>query len=88
MAADHARVDIAAQSSRPLVGIFIEDDSDEVRYFLDDQETATAQPSPDALAALAVIGAWNDLDWDELAEDLDRIRHESPPTPPIDLDDV
>ena len=35
-------------------------------------------------AALGVIGAWSDLDWDEMVEALDRIRHESTPTPPID----
>lgn len=36
-------------------------------------------------AALAVIGAWSDLDWDEFSADLDRIRHESRPSPPIEL---
>ena len=35
--------------------------------------------------ALAVIGAWSDLDWEETAAELDRIRHESTPTPPIEL---
>jgi hypothetical protein len=35
--------------------------------------------------ALAAIGSWSDLDWDETAEALDRIRHESTPTPPIEL---
>ncbi len=38
--------------------------------------------------ALDAIGAWSDIDWDELADELDRIRHESRPTPPIDFDDV
>jgi hypothetical protein len=36
--------------------------------------------------ALSVIGAWSDIPWEEMAEALDRIRHESKPTPPIDLD--
>jgi hypothetical protein len=36
--------------------------------------------------ALALAGAWRDLDWDEAMKELDRIRHESTPTPPIDLD--
>jgi hypothetical protein len=35
--------------------------------------------------ALGVIGAWEDLDWDEMVASLDRIRHESVPTPPIEL---
>lgn len=37
-------------------------------------------------AALAVIGAWSDLDWEEFSAELDRIRHASRPTPPIDFD--
>jgi hypothetical protein len=41
---------------------------------------------PTLQAALAVIGAWEDLDWEEFSTELDRIRHESRPTPPIDLD--
>jgi type I restriction enzyme, R subunit len=35
--------------------------------------------------ALALAGAWRDLDWDEAERKLDRIRHESEPTPPIEL---
>jgi hypothetical protein len=35
--------------------------------------------------ALGLVGAWSDLDWDEMIEALDRIRHESKPTPPIEL---
>jgi len=35
--------------------------------------------------ALSLIGAWSDLDWDETIAALDRIRHESKPTPPIKL---
>jgi hypothetical protein len=84
MASERLRHSIAAPSSQPLVGVFVEDDSDEVRYFVDDQDLPASQPSADAQAALSVIGAWRDLDWDELAERLDRIRHESPPTPPIE----
>lgn len=36
------------------------------------------------LDALAVAGAWRDLQGDDEFEALDRIRHASPPTPPID----
>ncbi len=39
-----------------------------------------------------LAGAWKaidpDLDWDTMADELDRIRHESTPTPPIDLDEL
>jgi uncharacterized protein (DUF433 family) len=33
--------------------------------------------------ALGMVGAWSDLDFDETLNALDRIRHESKPTPPI-----
>jgi hypothetical protein len=33
--------------------------------------------------ALSMIGAWSDLDLDETLDALDRIRHESTPTPLI-----
>jgi hypothetical protein len=39
-------------------------------------------------AALAAVGSSSDIDWEEWAEELDRIRHESQPTPPIDVDDL
>ncbi len=35
---------------------------------------------------LALAGSWSDLDWDEMIRELDRIRHQSKPTPPLDLD--
>lgn len=34
---------------------------------------------------LALAGSWSDLDWDDMIRELDRIRHESTPTPPISL---
>jgi hypothetical protein len=35
--------------------------------------------------ALSLAGAWSHLDWDDMVDALDRIRHESKPTPPIEL---
>jgi hypothetical protein len=86
MTADRIRHGIAAPSSQPLVGVFLDDESDEVAYFVDDAATPAADLSPGARDALSVIGAWSDLDWDALTDELDRIRHASPPTPPVDLD--
>jgi len=57
-----------------------------VQYFAEDPRAPTdtsTTPSADAQAALSVIGAWSDLDWGELADSLDRIRHASWPTPPM-----
>ena len=39
-------------------------------------------------AALAAIGSSSDIDREEWMEELDRIRHESKPTPPLDVDDL
>ena len=80
---------LTTQVHEPLVAVVVEEDGREVvRYVVDDGSDAPSQPSADAQAALAAIGAWSDLDWDELADDLDRIRHASPPTPPVAPDDV
>lgn len=87
MAAERSQPSIKASSNQPLVGLFVGDDGDAVRYFVDDAQVPSPSPSPGAQEALSVIGAWSDMNWDELAYSLDRIRHDSPPTPPIDLAD-
>jgi hypothetical protein len=35
--------------------------------------------------ALSLLGAWKDIDSDDALDQLDRIRDESTPTPPIEL---
>jgi hypothetical protein len=35
---------------------------------------------------LSLAGVWSDLDFDEMLEALDHIRHDSKPTPPLKLD--
>ncbi len=88
MAAEHlSQPSMAADSHQPLVGVFVADDSDVVLYYADTPQASGQSPSR-AAEALAVIGAWAHMDWDTLADSLDRIRHDSQPTPPIALDDV
>ena len=54
------------------------------QYFFSDEE-ADAAATPEVIArALALAGAWSDLDADAMLAALERIRHESVPTPPID----
>lgn len=81
----HADRSLALPADEPLTGVVIEGSGDRmVRYSsagLDSAEESEANLQ----AALAVIGAWSDLDWDEFSADLDRIRHESRPSPPIEL---
>jgi len=50
-------------------------------------KTAGKQQKQKAIAeTLALAGAWKDLDFNDMLEQLDKIRHESKPTPPLDLD--
>ncbi len=71
---------------QPLIGLFVEEDGREVvRYFSDESQADEYVSDDEAQAALGAIGAFSDLDWDEMVEALDRIRHDSPPTPPIEL---
>jgi hypothetical protein len=52
---------------------------------VEDDEVSDAAMADRVLQdALAAIGSWSDLDWDETVAALDRIRHESIPTPPLD----
>lgn len=57
------------------------------RYFIDDGDSEEMDDGSDAELEemMSLFGAWSDLDWDEMADELDRIRHESKPTPPIEL---
>ncbi len=76
---------LRTRRSEPLLGVLVEENGEEVvRYFAGDIPTDTSAKAGIA-DALSVIGAWSDLDWEETAEALDRIRHDSLPTPPIEL---
>jgi hypothetical protein len=69
---------------QPLIGLMLDENGREVtRYFVD--ETAADAMSSNSVthAALQTIGAWSDLDWDDIEAELERIRRESMPTPPI-----
>jgi len=79
-----------ATSGQPLIGIPLEENGRQVvRYFADEDaaDKAMAKPRQDGRH---LAGAWKaidpELDWDQLADELDRIRHESGPRPAIDVD--
>jgi hypothetical protein len=77
---------LVARPDQSLIAIPEEENGEDViRYFVD-KEAARALVDERVAAGrpLSWIGAWCDLDADEVEEALDRIRHESPPTPPID----
>jgi hypothetical protein len=76
---------IVVRDDRPLIGVITrENGKDVTRYYTDEDEADAAIP-PTVQRALELLGAWSDLDWEEAITELDRIRHESRPTPPIDL---
>lgn len=81
----HQRVpSLLVQSNQPLIGIPFEENGQEVvGYFTEETEADRVASGVDE--ALALAGAWSGLDWEEMQEALDRIRHESKPTPPIEL---
>ena len=77
---------LLVQSNQPLIGIPFEENGQEVvRYFTKEEEADRAVSDKDVQHAISLAGAWSDLDWDKMVEALDRIRHESKPTPPIEL---
>jgi hypothetical protein len=77
---------LTTQSNQPLIGIFRrENDHEVIQYFTEEPQADTAIPSPAIQEILRLAGIWRDLDWDEVEQELHRIRHESQPTPPLSL---
>jgi hypothetical protein len=76
---------LTLRSNQALIGVVLIEDGEEVTHYFVEDASADSIPPPDVTqAALDAIGAWSDLDWDEMEQALDRIRHESPPTPPFE----
>jgi hypothetical protein len=77
---------LAVRNDEPLIGVIFEEDGVEViRYFANNEDARSALPSGTKRDALSLAGAWRDLDWETMADALDRIRHESPPSAPLAL---
>jgi hypothetical protein len=75
---------IQNQSHSPLIGIIVEEKGKEVvRYFTEEEQADRAAAG--VAEALSLAGVWSDLDLEDTLASLDRIRHESTPTPPIKL---
>src|SRR4051812_22726386 len=85
----HIPEGLTTRRSRPLIGVPVgEGASEDVRYFTSEEEADRFLSKDQAgiQAALSAIGGWSDLDFDEMLDSLDRIRHQSKPTPPIEQD--
>jgi hypothetical protein len=48
-------------------------------------EPFEAMPNRTLGKGRSLAGAWRDLAWDDEADAFDRMRHETPPSPPIEL---
>jgi hypothetical protein len=77
---------LSSDFSQPLIGIpFLENGHKIIRYFNSEAAADAAVREQAIQQAVSLAGSWGDLDWDEMETALDRIRHESPPTPPITI---
>jgi hypothetical protein len=77
---------VQADPGQPLIGVMTEEQGREVvRYFTKEADADRLLVEDTTQAALALAGVWSDLAWDELEQALDRIRHESQPTPPFSV---
>ena len=83
--------ELTTRASQPLIGVPTTEGSDEVvRYFTseEDADRALARDQGGVNRVLSLIGAWEHLDAEDgpdMLDELDRIRHESRPTPPLEL---
>jgi len=83
---EQAHPSFTARTDQPLIGVITQEDGRElVRYYPEDEAPDSGRDAR-IKRALALAGAWGDVDWEKTVDELDRIRHESKPTPPIDLD--
>jgi hypothetical protein len=82
---------LTTRAGQPLFGIPVREGRDEVvRYYTSDEEAdqALAEDTTNIQRALSAIGAWaylDDEDGPDMLDELDRMRHESKPTPPFEL---
>jgi|SoiMethySBSTD1v2_1073268.scaffolds.fasta_scaffold4212265_2 hypothetical protein len=76
---------LTTHPTEPVVAVLVEEDGQEVvRYFPETQADATTSDAARD-AAFAALGSSSDLDWETWADELDRLRHDSEPTPPIEI---
>ena len=71
-------------SDQPLIGV-LDADLHQVHYFTAEEDADAALAADAVTDALSLAGAWRDLEWEAVVSDLDRLRHESKPTPPLSL---
>ncbi len=77
---------LRVHGDQPLIGVIDEQNGQEViSYFAEEPESTISTSQAITQDALNLAGVWGDLDWHQLERELSRIRHESPPSPPLAL---
>jgi hypothetical protein len=75
---------LTVRRGQPLLAVpWVEDGEDVTRYYNDPFELRRDLAEAGGPTERDMAGVWSDLDWEDTLESLDRIRHESRPTPPI-----
>ncbi len=69
---------LRVQSGQPLIGVVVREDGQQVTHYFTDapREVDLGAAQRRVQKALKLAGAWKDLDWDEMEQALDRIRHQ------------
>ncbi len=76
---------LVVDEQQPLIAIPLEEAGQAVVcYFSAAAAADDAMPRSVTEEALAAIGAWDDLNWEEMERELYRIGHANPPMPPIE----
>ncbi len=83
------RTGFTVRADQPLIGVIEQQIGQEVvRYSTNDAQADEALGEDGIQQALSLAGAWKDIDSDDFLDELDRIRHQSKPTPPIELPEL
>jgi len=78
--------EVSALDDETIISIPDRDDPTRWRHFYTEEDADAYTGREGIERALAAAGAWSDLEYDEMLDALDRIRHSSVPTPPIEFD--
>ncbi len=75
---------VVADINQPLIAVLVEQNGkDVVRYFVDEAQADAVLGQDGTKQPSKLAGIWKDLDGEAMLTDLERMRHESKPTPPL-----
>ena len=79
---------ITVSKGTPVYIVPIVVDGQEMEQYVFGEDALDTIPvASDDPDALSLFGVWSDLHWDVVADELDQLRHDSPPTPPFEFRD-